>query len=170
MALTTDPVTRRAYMRQWNSRHKDRIAAKNKRWSEKNAEKKSAYNKAYREAHREKLQAYQKNYVRENRAKVNALMRAWMKNNRHKVNERCNRHRAHKVHATPKWANRFFLQEAYHLAVLRTRATGIKWHVDHIVPLNSKIVCGLHVEYNIRVIPALDNLKKGNAQWPHMPS
>ncbi len=65
--------------------------------------------------------------------------------------------------ATPAWANKFFIREAYHLARLRTQATGIKHHVDHIIPLQSDVVCGLHVETNLRVIPASTNIRKSNA-------
>lgn len=71
--------------------------------------------------------------------------------------------------ATPTWANKFFLGEAYDLAKLRTAATGIDWHVDHIVPLRSKLVCGLHNEFNIQVVPAHYNRRKGNRYWPDMP-
>ena len=67
---------------------------------------------------------------------------------------------------SPKWANEFFIEEAYRLAAMRTKMLGYKWHVDHIVPLKSKLVCGLHVENNLRVIPAKDNLIKGNRSWP----
>ena len=71
--------------------------------------------------------------------------------------------------AKPAWANDFFIREAYHLAKLRTLATGYPWHVDHIVPLKSDLVCGLHVEHNLQVIPASENVRKQNFYWPDMP-
>ena len=79
------------------------------------------------------------------------------------------RYRARRFYATPAWANEFFIEEIYDLARRRTKATGIEWEVDHIVPLNSKKVCGLHVEYNLQVIPAKLNRSKGNRWWPDMP-
>lgn len=79
------------------------------------------------------------------------------------------RRRAAEFDATPSWANEFFMEEAHHLARLREQATGFKWHVDHIVPLCSPFVCGLHTHDNLRVIPATVNLAKGNRTWPDMP-
>jgi hypothetical protein len=61
-------------------------------------------------------------------------------------------------------------KEAYDLVTLRNNLTGVKWQVDHIVPLISKLVCGLHNEFNLRVITAMENNVKGNRYWPDMPA
>lgn len=94
----------------------------------------------------------------------------WAKANLPKRNQCCAARRASKKSATPPWGNEFFMDEIYDLAKRRTKVTGFKWHVDHIVPLQSKLVCGLHVEHNLQVIPASENLSKHNRLWPDMPS
>lgn len=102
-------------------------------------------------------------------------LKKWAEENKEKhrlhIYNKTARRRATRLNATPSWANHFFIKEAYHLAKLRTEATGFKWHVDHILPLNSPIVCGLHVEHNLQVIPAVVNRQKGNKleelSWPY---
>lgn len=63
----------------------------------------------------------------------------------------------------PAWANKKEIAALYKLANHLTKTTGIPHHVDHIVPINNPHVCGLHVPANLQVIPASENLSKGNS-------
>lgn len=71
--------------------------------------------------------------------------------------------------ATPRWADIDKMRAVYRMARQMTVLTGVPHHVDHIVPVNSKLVCGLHCEGNLQVLMAVDNLSKSNRTWPDMP-
>lgn len=100
---------------------------------------------------------------------IKAQHKSYRENNRDKVRAYTAKYRASLIAATTSWANEFFIDEAYQLAKLRSKVTGIQWEVDHIVPLQSKYVCGLHCESNLQVIPAVENKRKMNSWWPDMP-
>jgi hypothetical protein len=72
------------------------------------------------------------------------------------------RYRSCKLKATPAWANQSLIAGLYDLARRLTLESGIPHHVDHIFPLKSDWVCGLHVETNLRVITAKENIAKKN--------
>lgn len=101
-------------------------------------------------------------WASKNPDKKREINNSWGKKNRHITNANAAKYRSCKLQATPKWANLFFIQEAYALAKLRSIMTGFEWHVDHVIPLQGKNVCGLHVEYNLQVIPKQMNLEKSN--------
>lgn len=78
-------------------------------------------------------------------------------------------HRAQTKRATPRWADLNAIAAFYKEAQRLTKETGELYVVDHIVPKISPIVCGLHVDWNLRVIHWRENAVKGNAYWPDMP-
>ena len=76
--------------------------------------------------------------------------------------EKLNRRRAAKLNATPKWADRQAIKQFYLMAKWMTDVTGKKYVVDHIVPLQGRNVCGLHVHGNLQVITESENKRKAN--------
>jgi excisionase family DNA binding protein len=62
----------------------------------------------------------------------------------------------------PPWANGEAIRAVYERAKSITRETGVPHHVDHIIPLQGEYVSGLHVEANLQVVPAVDNIRKRN--------
>lgn len=84
---------------------------------------------------------------------------------RHIGRARNAKRRAAKLQRTPKWLKDYFTQEIslfYRRASLIKQFIGEDWHVDHIVPLQGKSVSGLHVPWNLQLLPAIENIKKGN--------
>lgn len=79
------------------------------------------------------------------------------------------RRRQREARATPKWADRAAMCAMYRKAKLLSKSTGEMHVVDHIVPLDGKLVCGLHWHENMRVIHWRDNAVKSWHTWPDMP-
>lgn len=173
-----------ARLKEWRVANKVRYHEHAKAWAARNGERYKQIQREYAQANREKIAPRQRAWLEKNRTRVVALRkksrekhrdkeaayaRAWNAAHPERVNANTRRRFARKLRATPAWANEFFMVEAYHLARLRTKATGFRWEVDHIVPLRCKTVCGLHCEHNLQVIPHDENRRKSNIRWPEMP-
>lgn len=127
-----------------------------KRWRESNKEHIKSYEARYREANKEHCSILRSQYYLKNKAKEQEQNKRWHKINRSKAVEKSNKYRSSKLRALPNWLNKEELLPIYELAATNNL------HVDHIVPLQGKEVCGLHVPWNLRIIPATDNFKKKN--------
>jgi hypothetical protein len=67
--------------------------------------------------------------------------------------------------STPLWLTKAHKRAIYKLRNIARRLTletGVQYHVDHIVPVMGKTVCGLTVPWNLRVISATENQSKSN--------
>lgn len=93
----------------------------------------------------------------------------WKKENPGVVHAHTIKRRISKRNRMPKWITpdeHWLIEQAYVLAQLRTKLFGFSWHVDHIFPLQGKLVSGLHVPENLQVIPGVENVRKSNTYTP----
>lgn len=109
--------------------------------------------------------AAQQRCVDARREERNAYSRAYSKAHRGYFNAQHKKYMGRKTKATPPWLSEEHLQEMqdmYWLAQDLKATSGETYHVDHIVPLQGKNVCGLHVPWNLQVLPSDLNLRKSN--------
>ena len=111
------------------------------------------------------LAAYAAKFVDESEAAARAR---WEESRAKSRGQREKRREAER-RATPAWADQTAIDDIYANARWQTRRTGKPFHVDHIVPLLSELVCGLHVAGNLEILPGPANVSKGNRRWPDMP-
>ena len=134
-----------------------------------------ACKKAYRDQHKDKQVAYKKEWHAKNAAREAKAMRLWRvensearaaskrqwnvenKDRKYALNAKA---RAAKIQRSPTWSDITAVALVY-------AAAGANDHVDHIIPLQGKLVSGLHVASNLQVIPAKQNLSKNNRFDPN---
>lgn len=141
----------RRWSRESNARNRERVLARQRAWYARNRDailaKRAPLNaercKSYYQSHREKLLA-------------DAAIR-------------CRKRYQKLAHAVPSWVRAEVVASIYRSARKITASSGIRHEVDHIVPLRSKLVCGLHCEDNLAVITKFANRDKSNRYWPDMP-
>lgn len=118
----------------------------------------------WRDKNPQKVQATRKNWADLNPVKAQASSKKWKQSNPDKVAENASRRRAAQDARMPSWltASDHLEFESVYKYCASLRAIGLDYHVDHIAPLRGKSVSGLHVPWNLQVIPAVENMSKGN--------
>lgn len=125
----------------------------------------NAATKARRQAFPEKVKSEQRRFYRDNKEKESARCSKYRSENRDKVANNAAKRRAVKLKATPNWLTKEQEDDIKAMYTLAKKFEGVfntKYHVDHIVPLVGKDICGLHVPWNLQLLPASVNLAKSN--------
>jgi hypothetical protein len=168
----------------WYHANKPRAAVKNAEWMKANIGRKRQINAAWRARHPEQAKAavdahyaanpemyaaYRKRWQAANPDKMRAFKDKWKAENPHKVAADGARRSAAKLNATPAWSSQASINNYYTIAAFLTAELGVPFEVDHIVPLRSQVVCGLHAHTNLSISLASWNRSKSNRWWPDMP-
>ena len=131
-------------------------------WRANNRERRREIVQAHKERNREAIRVASSQYYRLNAEECKRRNISWQKRNLDKINAWNARYRAAKRNAFPDWGQHKDMEALYK----KGREEGLD--VDHIVPLRSKYVCGLHVLANLQLLSPLENINKSNKHWPDM--
>lgn len=150
------------YIKAYRLNNKDKILKATKAYYLKNCKRIKELKKLYVLKNKDKIKQYcinnkekRKEYLKAYKLKNKENLKIYRLNNRNLLNAHEAKRRATKLKATPKFANLQKIKEIY-----LNCPKG--FHVDHIIPLKNKLVCGLHVEWNLQYLPAKENLSKSN--------
>lgn len=129
---------------------------------------KKTYDAAYYAKNLDRISGVNAARYSRRRAEIMAAVQAWQDENPAAVRAYKEKNKAHRRQLSLRPAPWFgeldelVMGEARRLANAREVVTGLRWHVDHVMPLRGRSVCGLHVWNNIQVIPAVVNMRKSN--------
>lgn len=166
------------YQRAWYLKNRTRLIEKQKVYAANNRKRRREWARKARKKNREKilieqkirrdknldaLNAWRREYYRKHRETIRQQNRQWEINNPWKARAKCARRHANKINAVPPWV------EMDKITFVYKKARELGLHVDHIVPLQSHIVCGLHCWENLQLLSIEENSRKHNKIWPDMP-
>lgn len=174
-------VCRNRQFKAWAEAHPDKLKASVQRWIEKNidfvrsraressrawraARDRDELNKAQRAYRQSRPEQFREYEVRSYAQHKDRLLHAQRLDRQTRPWLYCAydaKKRAKRKKAYCAWADQSAIKAVY-IVAKKLRNAGVDCHVDHIVPLVSSVVQGLHVESNLRIVFAQDNLKKSN--------
>ena len=161
----------------WYRDHYEKTSAVKKEKVKRRYETKADEIKAYTRDWRKKNLAHSRDYAKKVAEKKNKQTRERRLANPQKYREldsqkrdanpayfqaKVAKRRAIRIQRTVAWCDERVVRFIYATGRYMTKVTGQSWHVDHVVPLNGKNVSGLHVHFNLMVVPASVNLRKSN--------
>lgn len=160
------------YEAKYRKQNCDRIRQRKTRYRKQNRNSICKYSSEYYRKNSGRICQQQAEYYQQKREQIRQRSTRYNKENPEKARARKAKRRASKRNATPPWYTKEHQRQVEALqaeAVRLQRETGIQHHVDHIYPLTGKTrlngkyqhtSCGLHVPWNLKVLPGPENCKK----------
>jgi len=136
-----------------NEQFRERCLQGMRDWESKNSHKRYEIKKRWSESNRDKCRQSERKWRKNNPGKARMLAKIW---------------RIKRREAMPEWVNKKHVQDFYDTVAILNQTCGCTspgktaFHVDHIIPLRHPDVCGLHVPWNLQVLPAGINIAKSN--------
>ena len=156
---------KRDYLRKWREANQDKVAAYKAAFYAKRKENWDQFLEDERQRYKANAKevCYRQRVYRANNPEARAkTLKKYNQANPEIMRECWHAWRTARMKAMPPWADRKAIRAVFKEAQARTIESGIPHEVDHIVPLQGKNVCGLHVHWNLRVITAQENRRKSN--------
>ena len=137
-----------------------------KAWFKANPERRAQHRKKWRDANLELAKVIEKRSYEENRDARLEYKRSYAAANRPRYTHYTQKRKVAQGRAAPSWADQEAIVKIYPQCAEITDQTGVEHHVDHIIPLQGRLVCGLHVENNLQILPGDTNRRKANKHLP----
>jgi 5-methylcytosine-specific restriction endonuclease McrA len=154
-----------AYAKKYYAKNKQKLLEEQKLRAMNRKEEISNVAKQRYSAKKSEILEANSKYYSENKTQIYQIKKQWVDINKDKIISYKAQRRAKKLNATPTWLNkeqRKLIQNFYKEARQLKLLTGIAYEVDHIIPLQGKLVCGLHVPWNLQILKESENCSKGN--------
>lgn len=151
-------MSKKDYLKQYHKDNREKILARAKKWYLENKDRKIAYDIAYNTKNRTKKNEQSLAWIKNNYSRRVEIRKTSYHKNKGRAFANAAARRARLANAYPKWLTKEQKKQLAQIYINRPKG----YHVDHIIPLKGKNVCGLHVPWNLQYLEARANFSKGN--------